>query len=69
MELYTLAVVKLLGVRGPGEHGARFGGLLYSFLRGLDERGGGVWTARPTWEKVVSWETALRARRLAGRVT
>jgi exodeoxyribonuclease V beta subunit len=69
VELYTLAVVKLLGVGGPGEHEGRFGGLLYSFLRGLGEQGGGIWTARPTWEQVSGWETALRGRRLGGRAT
>jgi exodeoxyribonuclease V beta subunit len=67
VELYTLAVVKLLGVRGPGEHESRFGGLLYSFLRGLGERGGGIWSARPTWEQVGAWENRLRGRRLGGR--
>ena len=67
VELYTLAVVKLLGVRGAEDHGARFGGLLYSFLRGLGEPGRGVWTARPSWTDVGAWETALRGRRLGGR--
>ena len=67
VELYTLAVVKLLGVRGSADHEARFGGLLYSFLRGLGPGGGGIWTARPAWTEVGAWETALRGRRLGGR--
>jgi exodeoxyribonuclease V beta subunit len=66
--LYALAIVKLLGVRTSEQHAARFGGLLYCFLRGLDANGEGVWSARPSWEKVLAWESALRARRYgAGR--
>jgi exodeoxyribonuclease V beta subunit len=66
VELYTLAVVKLLGVSNAQEHEARFGGLLYCFLRGVGEQGGGVWTARPSWKDLATWETALRARRVPG---
>jgi exodeoxyribonuclease V beta subunit len=65
--LYALAVSKLLGVRSREEHDARFGGLLYVFLRGLDGSGRGTWATRPTWEDVCGWEEALRARRLDGR--
>jgi exodeoxyribonuclease V beta subunit len=61
--LYALAVVKLLGVRTREEHVARFGGLLYCFLRGLDANGDGVWSARPSWDELLAWESALRARR------
>jgi exodeoxyribonuclease V beta subunit len=64
--LYVLAIVKLLGVRSRDEYTARFGGLLYCFLRGFDAGGAGVWTARPTWDDVLGWENALRARRFAG---
>jgi exodeoxyribonuclease V beta subunit len=61
--LYALAVAKLLGVRTREEHDARFGGLLYLFLRGLHAGGAGVWAARPGWDDLVAWEAALRARR------
>src|SRR5208337_3343997 len=67
VELYTLAVVKLLGVRGADDHAAQFGGLLYTFLRGLGVPGRGVWTARPSWVDVGAWETALQERRLGGK--
>ena len=60
--LYTLAVVRLLGVRSRGDHEARFGGLLYCFLRGFDE-GGGLWSSRPSWDDLLAWDEALRARR------
>jgi exodeoxyribonuclease V beta subunit len=61
--LYALAVVKLLGVRTADEYAARFGGLLYCFLRGLDAGGDGVWSACPSWDEVLASESALRARR------
>ena len=60
--LYTLAVVKLLGVRSAEEHASRFGGLLYCFLRGFDGSRG-LWSARPDWKQVQAWDEALRARR------
>jgi exodeoxyribonuclease V beta subunit len=62
-QLYAAAVVKLLGVTTPEEHDARFGGMLYCFLRGLDDRGRGLWSARPTLETVLGWERALPSPR------
>jgi exodeoxyribonuclease V beta subunit len=63
VQLYSLAIVKLLGAGSRETFETRFGGLLYCFLRGLDARGHGVWSARPSWDEVTSWEGALRARR------
>jgi exodeoxyribonuclease V beta subunit len=66
-QLYAVAILKLLGVRTEEEHEARFGGMIYCFLRGLDATGNGVWSARPAWSQVLGWENALRApRRRAG---
>lgn len=62
VHLYALATVKLLGIATKAEHDARFGGLLYCFLRGMDERGAGVWSARPTWDDVGAWDEALARR-------
>ncbi len=64
--LYALAVVRLLGVRSRADYEARFGGLLYCFLRGFDE-GGGLWSSRPSWDDLRSWDDDLRARRDWGR--
>ncbi|HEX3770488.1 MAG TPA: UvrD-helicase domain-containing protein [Polyangiaceae bacterium] len=64
VKLYTLAVVKLVGVRSREEHEARFGGILYCFLRGFDGAGRGLWSARPSWDEVVSWEEHLADPRL-----
>ncbi len=61
-KLYALAVVRLLGVRSREEHEARFGGLLYCFLRGFGEASG-LWSARPGWDEIVAWDESLRARR------
>lgn len=61
-KLYALAIVRLLGVRSREEHDARFGGLLYCFLRGFGEAGG-VWSARPEWDEIVAWDESLGARR------
>ncbi|HZU82848.1 MAG TPA: UvrD-helicase domain-containing protein, partial [Polyangiaceae bacterium] len=58
--LYSLAIARLLGSRTREEHDARFGGVLYCFLRGLDGRGRGLWSARPTWDELVGWDDALR---------
>jgi exodeoxyribonuclease V beta subunit len=38
VHLYALAVVKLLGARTREDYEARFGGLLYCFLRGMETR-------------------------------
>ncbi len=64
-KLYALAVVRLLGVRSRAEHEARFGGLLYCFLRGFDASGG-LWSARPSWDEIVAWDQSLRVRRQWG---
>jgi exodeoxyribonuclease V beta subunit len=65
-KLYALAVVRLLGVRSRADHEARFGGLLYCFLRGFGETGG-LWSARPRWDEIMAWDESLRARRDWGR--
>ena len=66
-QLYALAIVKLLGVRTRADYETRFGGLLYCYLRGMDGGGQGLWSTRPDWDDVLAWETALGARRFAGR--
>ncbi len=60
VELYTLAVVELLGVETEREYEARFGGILYSFLRAMGPRG--VWSTRPSWKDVLTWKDGLTER-------
>ena len=65
--LYTLGIVRLLGVRDAASYEARFGGLLYAFLRVMGAPrvdAVGAWSGttfeRPRWEDVVAWEAELR---------
>ena len=54
----TLAVTKLLALDDAEAYAGRFGGVLYCFLRGYDESGG-LWSARPSWEDIVTWRRDL----------
>lgn len=66
--LYTLALVKLLGVRDEASYEQRFGGLLYLFLRAMRRDGTGaegIHAARPTWAQVCEFERSLATRALA----
>jgi exodeoxyribonuclease V beta subunit len=65
--LYTLGVLRLLALGGASPE-ARFGGLLYCFLRGMGgEDGTAVWFLRPAGTELSAWEDELRARREWGR--
>jgi len=60
--LYSLAMIKLLAVRGPEDYD-RFGGFVYFFVRAMtpDRPGHGVHFDRPSWEELVAWDADLRA--------
>jgi exodeoxyribonuclease V beta subunit len=58
-QLYCVAIGKLLGAKTRAEYDARFGGMFYCFLRGFGARGCGLWSVRPSWDEVLSWENAL----------
>ena len=60
--LYTLGVVRHLGLRDAEEYEARFGGLLYAFLRAMRAPNEGVVFARPGWDEVRAWEAELQAK-------
>jgi exodeoxyribonuclease V beta subunit len=61
MQLYSLALCKMLGVEGERDYEARFGGMLYCFLRGMLLGDGlGTFARRPTWAEIVAWEDDLR---------
>jgi len=57
VRIYTLAALAFAGIRDAATFEARFGGIVYLFLRGLPS--GGIWTARPTWAEVQAWRAAL----------
>lgn len=59
-KLYTLGIVRLLGVHDEASYEERFGGLLYCFLRTMRAPGRGVVFQRPGWSEVLSWEAELR---------
>ncbi len=60
-ELYTEAVVRLLGIADTDEFDRRFGGVVYCFLRGMraDEPTAGVYFRRPTWAEVLAGQRAM----------
>jgi exodeoxyribonuclease V beta subunit len=56
--LYALALVKMLGVVDEADYEARFGGMVYVFLRALPE---GLEIGRPSWAELRGWERELAA--------
>jgi exodeoxyribonuclease V beta subunit len=61
-QLYSLALVKALGIRSEDDYNRRFGGMVYVFLRGLTRpgpAGQGLHFARPTWADVLRYEQEL----------
>lgn len=59
--LYTLAALRLLGIDSAAAHAARFGGVLYCFLRGLrpGDPAAGIHFHRPSWDEVLGWEREM----------
>ncbi|MFK7985975.1 MAG: UvrD-helicase domain-containing protein [Sandaracinaceae bacterium] len=62
--LYTLGTLRALGIHDRERYESTFGGLAYLFLRGMGPGGvggprDGVWTARPAWDDVLTWERTL----------
>lgn len=59
--LYTLAALRLAGIADQAAFEARFGAVLFVFLRGLDAAApdAGVAVFEPTWRDVVTWESEL----------
>jgi len=73
IQIYTVALFRLLGIEDQADCERRFGGLAYVFLRGVDADGDehgaptdqarpGVLVRRPDYEEVRGWERALVAR-------
>jgi len=57
--LYTIGSLRALAIHDRETYEARFGGLVYAFLRRMGEGNEGVYTLRPSWETVLAWERAL----------
>ncbi|MEL7369111.1 MAG: 3'-5' exonuclease [Myxococcota bacterium] len=64
-DLYSLAVLRLLGIEGPDAY-ERFGGTAYIFVRGLDADGAGIFYTRPPWSMLSQALDRLRATDLVG---
>ena len=56
-QVYLLACLAFLDIRDESAYEARFGGILYVFLRGLPSKG--TWSMRPTWAEVQGWKHDL----------
>jgi len=64
--IYTIGVVRLLGVASERDYDERFGGLVYVFLRGIKSQGdgrAGIYFHRPSWSEVISSERELMGMR------
>lgn len=60
--IYSVGVVRLLRIRSEAEYNARFGGLLYLFIRGIRPDGNGregVYFRRPSWHEIAGYEANL----------
>jgi exodeoxyribonuclease V beta subunit len=59
--LYSLALVKMLEIHKAADYEARFGGLVYCFLRGMGPTGAGSAThfVRPSWSDIQGYEQEL----------
>ncbi len=65
--IYTLGVLRLLGIRDELAYAERFGGLLYLFLRGMTPEGDGVegvYFHRPDWAETLEYERELLGSRV-----
>lgn len=62
VELYSLALVRYLGLVDEASYEARYGGAVYAFMRGMqthDTGHPGVIFCRPTWAELVACEQSL----------
>jgi len=60
--IYSVGIVRLLGIRNKMEYEQRFGGLLYLFIRGMKRDGvgdEGVYFQRPDWTEICLYERSL----------
>ncbi|MBS1784306.1 MAG: UvrD-helicase domain-containing protein [Acidobacteria bacterium] len=57
VKVYTLAALRFLHIEDEAAYEARFGGVVYVFLRGLPE--GGQWAQRPSWRETRAWAAEL----------
>ncbi len=66
-QVYSLAIIRLLNIKSAEEYEAKFGGVLYAFIRGIGSDAGdgdtrGFWFSHPPFETIIGWESALVKR-------
>lgn len=62
--IYSVGIIRLLGIRTQLEYEERFGGLLYLFIRGMKRRATsqeGIYFRRPDWTEICRYEQELSA--------
>lgn len=59
VRLYTIACARMFALASVADYEARFGGLLYVFVRGLEASGAGALFLRPSHADVAQWEHDL----------
>jgi exodeoxyribonuclease V beta subunit len=78
--IYTIAALRLCGIRTPTDYGRRFGGVVFCFLRGLGSRreadnsdadksaddSVGIHFLQPTWDDILSWEADMLGQQFWG---
>jgi exodeoxyribonuclease V beta subunit len=60
--IYSVGIVRLLGIRDKVDYDRRFGGMLYLFIRGMRRDGAGdqgVYFRRPSWAEICAYERDL----------
>ncbi len=61
--LYAIGVARLCEAADEQAYDARFGGIVYAFLRGMRAEGDapspGVWRRRPSWAELCRWNAEL----------
>ena len=67
--LYSLALVRMLGITDGASYEARFGGTLYVFVRGLGAAGHAVRGRRPSFEEITTWQQELAGTLERGETT
>ena len=62
--LYTIAALRFAGITTPAAYQARFGAVIFCFLRGRSSSDPkeGIHCLTPTWDEVLAWEDEMLGR-------
>jgi exodeoxyribonuclease V beta subunit len=58
-QLYSLALMRMLGITDEATYEARFGGTLYVFVRGLEHSPEAIRSGRPRFDELLRWQHDL----------